>query len=43
MLSMSCTISDGRPEVIFEVVVSADKLDYIVSQESNATKFPLII
>ena len=43
MLSMSGTTSDGGPEVVFEVVVSTDKPDYIASQESNATKYPLII
>ena len=43
MLSMSGTTSDGGPEVVSEVVVSTDKPDYMVSQESNATKYPLII
>ena len=42
-LSMSGTTSDGGPEVVFEVVVSTNKPDYIASQESNATKYPLII
>ena len=43
MLSMSGTTSDGGPEVVFEVVVSTNKPDYIASQGSNATKYPLII
>ena len=43
MLSMSGTTSDGGPEVVFEVVVSTDKPYYIASQESNATKYPLLI
>ena len=33
MLSMSGTTSDGGPEVVFEVVVSTDKPDYIASQD----------
>ena len=43
MLSMIGTTGDGGPEVVFEVIVSIDKPDYIASQESNATKYPLII
>ena len=43
MLGMFGATSDGGPEVVFEVVVSTDKPDYIASQESNATKYPLII
>ena len=43
MLSMSGTTSDGGPEVVFEVVVSSNKPDYITSRESNVTKYPLTI
>ena len=43
MLSMSGMTSNCGPEVVFEVVFSTDKPDYIASQESNATKYPLII
>ena len=37
MMSMSGTTSHGGPEVVFEVVVTTDKPDYIASRESNAT------
>ena len=41
---MKCVIvSDDGSEVVFEIVVSTDKPDYIAIQESSATKYPLII
>ena len=43
MLSMSGMTSDGGQEVVFEVLVSTDKREYIANQESNSTKYPLII
>ena len=41
-MRISGTTSDGGSEVVFEVVVSTDKPDYVASQESNTTKYLIV-
>ena len=42
-MSVSDTASDGRSEVFFEVIVSTDKPDSVVSGEANTAINPLNI